>query len=194
MRYGLLGEKLGHSFSKDIHNTLGEYSYDLIEVERERLAEFIGRKEFAGLNVTIPYKEAVIPLLDEIDDAARAIGAVNTVINRDGRLLGYNTDFYGMERLISHLKIDIRDKVVAILGSGGTSKTASAVARHLGAKEVFKVSRTESADAIGYDELYNSTVDMDKDEAQHRFGALIRCGYGIDYFIKKLFERKRRRS
>ena len=161
MRYGLLGEKLGHSFSGDIHNTLGEYSYDLIEVEREKLAEFIGKKEFSGLNVTIPYKEAVIPLLDEIDEAARAIGAVNTVINRDGRLLGYNTDFYGMERLISHLKIDIRDKVVAILGSGGTSKTASAVARHLGAKEVFKVSRTESADAIGYDELYNRAEEID---------------------------------
>ena len=161
MRYGLLGEKLGHSFSGDIHNTLGEYSYDLIEVEREKLAEFIRKKEFSGLNVTIPYKEAVIPLLDEIDEAARAIGAVNTVINRDGRLLGYNTDFYGMERLISHLKIDIRDKVVAILGSGGTSKTASAVARHLGAKEVFKVSRTESADAIGYDELYNRAEEID---------------------------------
>ena len=161
MRYGLLGEKLGHSFSKDIHSTLGEYSYDLIEVERDKLAEFIGRKEFSGLNVTIPYKEAVIPLIDEIDEAARAIGAVNTLINRDGRLYGYNTDFYGMERLISLLKIDIRDKVVAILGSGGTSKTAGAVARHLGAKEVFKVSRTESADAIGYDKLYNRADEVD---------------------------------
>ena len=161
MRYGLLGKKLGHSFSKDIHNTLGEYSYDLIEVEESNLSEFIKRKEFSGLNVTIPYKEAVIPLLDEIDDAAKAIGAVNTIVNRGGRLFGYNTDFYGMERLIAHLKINVKNKVVAILGSGGTSKTAYAVANHLGAKEVFKVSRIESADAIGYDRLYDRADEVD---------------------------------
>ena len=161
MRYGLLGEKLGHSFSKEIHNSLGEYSYDLLEVSRERLEEFIESRTFSGLNVTIPYKETVIPYLDGIDQAAKAIGAVNTIVNRGGRLYGYNTDFYGMEMLFSHAKIDPTDKVVAILGSGGTSKTAEAVMKRLGAKEAFKVSRGGKEGAIGYDELYERADEVD---------------------------------
>lgn len=161
MRYGLLGEKLGHSFSKDIHNALGEYSYDLIEVRRDKLEEFIQKREFCGLNVTIPYKEVVIPYLDGIDEMAKAIGAVNTIVNRDGRLYGYNTDFYGMEMLFSHTKINPADKVVAILGSGGTSKTAEAVVRHLGARETVKVSRGRKDGAIGYDELYERADEVD---------------------------------
>ena len=161
MRYGLLGEKLGHSFSKEIHNSIGEYSYDLLEVSRERLREFIESKAFSGLNVTIPYKETVIPYLDGIDDAAKAIGAVNTIVNRGGRLYGYNTDFYGMEMLFSHAKIDPTDKVVAILGSGGTSKTAEAVVKHLGARETIKVSRGEKDGTIGYDELYDRCDEVD---------------------------------
>lgn len=161
MRYGLLGEKLGHSFSKEIHNSIGEYSYDLLEVSRERLREFIESKTFSGLNVTIPYKETVIPYLDGIDDAAKAIGAVNTIVNRGGRLYGYNTDFYGMEMLFSHAKIDPTDKVVAILGSGGTSKTAEAVVKHLGARKTIKVSRGEKDGTIGYDELYDRCDEVD---------------------------------
>ena len=161
MRYGLLGEKLGHSFSKEIHNSIGEYSYDLLEVSRERLREFIESKTFSGLNVTIPYKETVIPYLDRIDDAAKAIGAVNTIVNRGGRLYGYNTDFYGMEMLFSHAKIDPTDKVVAILGSGGTSKTAEAVVKHLGARKTIKVSRGEKDGTIGYDELYDRCDEVD---------------------------------
>ena len=161
MRYGLLGEKLGHSFSKDIHNSLGEYSYDLIEVRRDKLEEFIQKREFCGLNVTIPYKEVVIPYLDGIDEMAKAIGAVNTIVNRNGKLYGYNTDFYGMEMLFSHAKIDPADKVVAILGSGGTSKTAEAVVRHLGAREAVKVSRGRKDGAIEYDELYERADEVD---------------------------------
>ena len=161
MRYGLLGEKLGHSFSKEIHNSIGEYSYDLLEISRERLREFIESKAFSGLNVTIPYKETVIPYLDGIDDAAKAIGAVNTIVNRGGRLYGYNTDFYGMEMLFSHAKIDPTDKVVAILGSGGTSKTAESVVKHLGARETIKVSRGEKDGTIGYDELYDRCDEVD---------------------------------
>lgn len=141
MRYGLLGEKLGHSFSGDIHNSLGEYSYDLIEVGRDKLEEFIKNKEFSGVNVTIPYKEDVIPYLDAVDERATLIGAVNTIVNRDGRLCGYNTDFYGMEKLFAHAKIDPQGKTVAILGTGGTSKTAAAVMTYLGAEKVFRVSR-----------------------------------------------------
>lgn len=161
MKYGLLGEKLGHSFSKEIHNILGEYSYDLVEVEKDKLDEFITRKNFSGLNVTIPYKERVIPYLDGIDEAAKAIGAVNTIVNRNGKLYGYNTDFYGMKMLFDHAKIDPKGKIVAILGSGGTSKTAMAVVKHLGAKEVIKVSRATGNGNINYDELYATSDNID---------------------------------
>lgn len=161
MRYGLLGEKLGHSFSRDIHSSLGNYSYDLIEVEKDRLADFIQKKDYSGLNVTIPYKEAVIPYLDKTDDHALAIGAVNTIVNKNGELFGYNTDFFGMERLINHAKIDISDKTVAILGTGGTSKTADAVVKHLGAKKAIKVSRGNRDGAISYDDLYEMAGDID---------------------------------
>lgn len=161
MRYGLLGEKLGHSFSKEIHAALGDYSYDLIEVSREKLGEFIEKRDFAGLNVTIPYKEAVIPYLDGIDAGATDVGAVNTVINRNGRLYGYNTDVYGMEKLFSHAKIDVKDSTVAILGSGGTSKTAEAVVKRLGARKIFKVSRNAEGEQISYDELYAKANEID---------------------------------
>ncbi len=161
MRYGLLGERLGHSFSRDIHNSLGNYSYDLIEVAREELSRFIKDKDFGGVNVTIPYKETVIPLLDKIDDKAKAIGAVNTIVNRGGELIGYNTDFFGMVKLIDHAKIDLKDKVVAILGTGGTSRTALAVAEHLGGREIFKVTRSAKDGAISYKELYEIADRID---------------------------------
>ena len=93
MRYGLIGEKLGHSFSKIIHEQLADYTYDLIPLTRDELDAFLREKQFSALNVTIPYKETVIPYLDEVDSRAQKIGAVNTVVNRNGRLCGYNTDF-----------------------------------------------------------------------------------------------------
>lgn len=161
MRYGLLGERLGHSFSRDIHNSLCNYSYDLIEVARDELERFIEEKDFGGINVTIPYKETVIPYLDKIDDKAKAIGAVNTIVNRGGELIGYNTDFFGMVKLIDHAKIDLKDKVVAILGTGGTSKTALAVAEHLGGREIFKVTRSAKDGAISYEELYQMADRVD---------------------------------
>lgn len=161
MRYGLLGERLGHSFSRDIHNSLGNYSYDLIEVSLEELERFIKEKDFGGVNVTIPYKGTVIPYLDKIDERAKAIGAVNTIVNRGGELIGYNTDFFGMVKLINHAKIDLKDKVVAILGTGGTSRTALAVAEHLGGREIFKVSRSAKEDSISYEELYRMADRVD---------------------------------
>lgn len=161
MRYGLLGEVLGHSFSKSIHNTLGDYPYDLIEVKKDELDAFMRAKDFEGMNVTIPYKESVIPYLDHIDEAAKAIGAVNTIVNRDGKLYGYNTDFYGMARLIYHAKISLAGMKVIILGTGGTSKTAMAVAKSLGAREILRVSRSCGEDVITYEELYESHTDAD---------------------------------
>ena len=161
MKYGCIGEHLKHSFSKEIHNSLADYEYKLCEIPKDKLDSFMDKRDFLAINVTIPYKEAVIPHLHFIDEFAREIGAVNTVVNRDGRLYGYNTDFYGMSALFSHVGIDAKNKKVIILGTGGTSKTAYATARSLGAAEVIKVSRTKKGDAIDYNELYEVHADAD---------------------------------
>ena len=157
MKYGLIGERLGHSFSKEIHERLG-YDYELCEIAPEALHAFLQARDFVGINVTIPYKRDVIPYLDEIDESAKGIGAVNTIVNRGGRLYGYNTDFYGMERLFSHANIDPCGKKVAVLGSGGTSKTAVAVLKSLGASEIINVSRSGD---VGYDDLYQKHSDVE---------------------------------
>ena len=161
MKYGCIGEHLGHSFSKEIHNALADYEYAIREIPKDELANFARSRDFLGINVTIPYKELIMPHLDEIDEAARKIGAVNTVVNRGGKLYGYNTDFYGMTALVKHAGIDALGKKVAILGSGGTSKTAEAVFASLGAKTIIRVSRTKSADTVTYDELYSKHSDTE---------------------------------
>ena len=161
MNYGCIGERLGHSFSKEIHNLIYGYEYELCEVRREELDTFMTKPNFCAINVTIPYKEAVIPYMHCIDESASSIGAINTVVNRDGRLYGYNTDFYGMQMLIERVGVDLLDKKVVILGTGGTSRTAMAVARGAGAREILRVSRAERADAISYSELYASHTDAD---------------------------------
>ena len=160
--FGCIGRKLGHSFSKEIHNALSDYEYDLLELSEEELMQFFSRRQFCGINVTVPYKETVIPFLDSIDASAEAIGAVNTIIkNKDGKLVGYNTDFYGMTELILHKGIEIEGKKVVILGTGGTSKTARAVSKHLGADKIVTVSRTPKGDEIGYGELYEKHSDAE---------------------------------
>lgn len=161
MEYGLIGEKLGHSFSKTVHNLIGDYNYELKEIAKEELESFIKAKAFKGINVTIPYKETVIPYLDSIDESAKKIGAVNTVVNKDGKLLGYNTDFYGLKALIEKAEIEIKDKKVLILGSGGTSKTAFAVAKDMGAKEIFVVSRNKGNGVITYEQAYKDHSDAE---------------------------------
>lgn len=152
MEYGLIGEKLGHSFSKIIHKELAGYDYSLCEIPKGELDSFMKKADFKGINVTIPYKEAVIPYLYEIDDIAREIGAVNTIVNKNGKLYGYNTDFYGLSALIKKADINFTDKKVLILGSGGTSKTAFCVAKSLSAKEILKVSRKGGEGLITYSE------------------------------------------
>ena len=142
MNYGLIGEKLGHSFSKEIHALIDSYDYELKEIASIDLPAFMQQKEFKGINVTIPYKQDVIPFLNSIDKAAEEIGAVNTVVNRDGKLSGYNTDFIGLKRLILSQGLKLDGKKVLILGTGGTSKTARAVAKALNAKTIFTVSRS----------------------------------------------------
>ena len=157
MKYGLIGEKLGHSFSKDIHERLG-YDYELCEISPDKLESFMLARDFSGINVTIPYKREVIPFLDWIDEPASQIGAVNTVINRDGKLYGYNTDFYGMKELFAHAGIDPEGRKAAILGSGGTSRTAKALLSSLGAREINVISRSRG---ITYDELYAKHSDTE---------------------------------
>lgn len=154
MRYGLIGEKLSHSFSPQIHGLLGNGDYVLREIPKGELEEFFKKRDFCAVNVTIPYKEAVIPFLDEIDPAAARIGAVNTVVNRDGVLTGYNTDHYGLMSLIKRSGIDPLGKTAVILGTGGTSKTAQAVLSDMGARVVLKASRSPRGDGvISYEEL-----------------------------------------
>lgn len=162
MEYGCIGEKLGHSFSKEIHNALTDYQYELKELTKDEVALFMTEHDFKAINVTIPYKQTVISYLDFIADEAKEIGAVNTIVNKDGKLYGYNTDFFGMKSLIERTKIVIENKTVAILGGGGTAKTAEAVSNSLGAKAIYKVSRSSKESFITYDELYNisDTIDV----------------------------------
>lgn len=152
MKYGCIAEKLSHSFSKEIHNKLFDYPYELREVAKEDLDSFMRNRDFCAINVTIPYKEAVIPYLDEISPTAKSIGAVNTIVNRGGKLYGYNTDFSGLCALLDRCNISPKGKKVLILGSGGTSKTAYAVAQHLGCRAVYRVSRSGRDGCITYQE------------------------------------------
>lgn len=152
MEYGLIARRLCHSFSPAIHAMLGSYSYELKELTEDELPAFLSRRAFTGINVTIPYKETVIPYLDHVSPEAQQIGAVNTIVNRGGELWGYNTDFGGMVSLFSHMGISsLAGQKVLILGSGGTSRTASAVAHALEAKCVLRVSRQKREGCISYE-------------------------------------------
>ena len=161
MKYGCIGEHLGHSFSREIHSRLSDYKYELREVERDKLDAFMTERDFIAINVTIPYKEMVMPHLHSIDEGARMIGAVNTVVNRGGLLYGYNTDFYGMSELIKHAGVEVGGKKVAILGTGGTAKTARAVLTALGAGETVTVSRTAKDGIIDYATLHSEHTDTE---------------------------------
>ena len=160
MEYGLIGEKLGHSFSREIHQRLGGYDYRLQELTPAQLPAFLEKRDFRGVNVTIPYKQTVIPLLDEVDPKAAAIGAVNTIVNRRGRLYGYNTDYDGMAALARHAGLTLKNKNVLILGTGGTSRTAMTVAADLGAAEIRRVSRTGRGDAITTEQAADLPVQV----------------------------------
>ncbi|MFR6055454.1 MAG: shikimate dehydrogenase family protein [Eubacteriales bacterium] len=146
MKEYLIGEKLSHSYSAYIHSLFGGKDYGLKPLAREELAPFLRRKEFDGLNVTIPYKKEVIPFLDGISPLAARIGAVNTVVNRNGRLFGDNTDYFGLDFLARSAGVDFKGKNVLILGTGGTSETAATLARDCGAVRVERVSRTGELD------------------------------------------------
>ena len=158
-KYGCIGKKLTHSFSKEIHAKLAGYEYELIELSEDEIADFFSKKDFSAINVTIPYKQTVIPFLDSMSDVAKRIGAVNTIVNKDGRLYGYNTDYYGMKALIEKIGIDMKGRKVLILGTGGTSKTAQVLTADMGAAEVLTVSRSKSENYITYEEAVNEHSD-----------------------------------
>ena len=161
MRCGLIGRKLGHSYSKIIHEMIAPYSYDLIELDPSELEHFIKEKNFKGINVTIPYKTDIIPYLDYIDPVAEKIGAVNTVVNKNGSLFGYNTDIIGLTELITSIIPTLNGKKVLIAGSGGTSKTAAATVEGLGCDEFYIVGRSKRDGIIDYSEAYSIHSDAD---------------------------------
>lgn len=142
-RCGLIGEKLGHSFSPAIHGKLSDYEYKLYELSPEQVGPFLEAKAYDGLNVTIPYKKTVIPYCDELTDAARSIGSVNTIVKRpDGTLLGHNTDYDGFLWLLKNAGAKVEGKKAVVLGTGGASVTVQAALRDLGAAQVVVVSRS----------------------------------------------------
>ena len=158
-QYGCIGKKLTHSFSREIHAQLADYQYDLIELTEEEIAPFFAKKSFAAINVTIPYKQTVIPYLDSVSPVAQKIGAVNTIVNKDGKLYGYNTDYHGMKALIEKVGIELTGKKVLILGTGGTSKTARVLAADLGAARILIVSRRNTEGCITYEEAVRDHTD-----------------------------------
>ena len=157
MKYGLIGEKLGHSYSCQVHRALGNPDYVLKEIAPDALGDFLRARDFAGLNVTIPYKQAVIPYVDALTDTAREVGAVNTLyFDASGALWGDNTDVYGFCAMLEG--IDVRGKKALVLGSGGTSHTACYALRALGAGDCIVVSRRG---AVNYENVYSLHVDAE---------------------------------
>lgn len=150
-KYYLLGEKLSHSYSAVIHSFCG-LDYSLRELPPEKLSEFVKSRKFDGLNVTMPYKKPIVPLLDEVDGIAEKTGAVNTVLNKNGKLIGYNTDYYGMKYALEAAKITLKGKDVLILGSGGAGIVAEKLAIDEGAASVEIVSRNGK---LNYENIYD---------------------------------------
>lgn len=154
--YGLLGNPLGHSISPEIHSEFG-YEYELFDTPPDKIGEFL-KKNLLGFNVTIPYKKLIMDYLDEVDCTAYEIGAVNTVVRRGDRLFGYNTDILGMHYALKNSGIDLKDKSVMILGSGGTSSTAQVLAKKCGAKKITVVSRSGEINYTNYTDCADTEI------------------------------------
>lgn len=159
LKCGLIGERLSHSFSPQIHRELSDYSYSLLELSKSELPVFLRNGDFHAVNVTIPYKKAVIPCLDEISDEARRIGSVNTVTRTpNGGLRGDNTDYYGLLHTITESKIAVKGKRVLILGTGGASLTAKTVCEDMSAESITFVSRSGE---VNYENVYEKCADAE---------------------------------
>lgn len=161
MRYGLIGEKLGHSFSKEIHERIADYTFDLIPLSKDGFKDFMEKKDFTAINVTIPYKKDVIPYLDEMDEHAKAIGAVNTIVNKDGKLKGYNTDFTGFLYMVKKHNVHMQGKKVLVIGNGGASAAIQAVVKHEEAREMVIVDVVPGNGAISYDKMFSDHLDAE---------------------------------
>ena len=160
MKYGLIGETLGHSASKEIHEKLTDYIYEPHPLSQSEFDAFMEAKDFRAINVTIPYKQRVIPYLSAMDEAAQMIGAVNTIVNRDGKLYGYNTDMPGFIYMVQKNGIDVKNKKVVILGNGGASLAVQAGVRKMGASELIIMgNRTMKEGMITYDECFEKHSD-----------------------------------
>lgn len=159
MQYGLIGNPLGHSWSPEIHQLLASLPYEKKELPEEELADFLRKRDFDGINVTIPYKEKVIGFLDELDEGAHTIGAVNCIVNKNGILKGYNTDLSGFVKMLEVNGISPAGKQVAVLGSGGAAKAASYGIEMMGGKPVI-VSRHPGRAMISYAELYERAAEF----------------------------------
>lgn len=159
MKLGLIGNPLGHSWSPEIHGNLIHEDYNLFPLEQEELIPFLEKRDFDGINVTIPYKEQVIPLLDEIDEKAERIKAVNCIVNQNGKLKGFNTDCEGFQEMLEAHAVPVQGRNVAILGSGGASKAVKQAILELGGKPII-VSRRGGKDRITYEELYACQKDF----------------------------------
>ena len=159
MKFGLIGKDVRNSFSKAIHESLG-YSYDLVSLNEEELQDFFEKKDFKGINVTIPYKQEVIKYLDVVSDSVKKIGACNCIVNKDGKLYGYNTDYDGVKYLIEKKNFNLNNKNILIFGTGGTRKTVSEVLKDLGVKNIFVASRSPKENQYSYDEIYALDVDF----------------------------------
>lgn len=155
MEYGLIGERLGHSHSPKIHGLLAGYDYQLREISQEDLPAFLEARDFRGLNVTIPYKKAVLPYCDQLGEGARRIGCVNTLVHRpDGTLFGDNTDYYGIRATLNRGGVNPKGRHCLVLGTGGTSLTAIRALEDLGAASVERVSRKGP---LSYENVYDRT-------------------------------------
>lgn len=158
-RYGLIGEKLGHSYSKLIHEQLAGYTYDLIPLSREEFPIFMESRNFTAINVTIPYKQAVLPFLDQLSEAACSIGAVNCIVNRNHTLTGYNTDYSGFLYTINHNNIKVSGEKVLVLGNGGAAKAVVAALASLQPKELLTIKYKEEPGTITYAEAERFHTD-----------------------------------
>ena len=157
--YGLLGEKLGHSFSPQIHALLGDYEYRLFEKQKNELDDFFKNRNWDGINVTIPYKKAVIPYLDRLSPSAEKIGSVNTIVaEKDGTLTGYNTDYDGFSYLIDVSGISAENKKCLVLGSGGASLTVIAVLKDKKAREIVNISRSGENNYENIDKHFDADI------------------------------------
>lgn len=161
MQYGLIGEHLGHSFSKMIHEKFGYYHYDLKEISKDMIVDYFKERSFKGINVTIPYKEIAFKACDHLDEQAKSIQACNCIVNKDGKLYGHNTDYDGIVETFKHFNIDLKNKKVLILGKGGASKAFEAVCKDHQASLVKIVYYKPYPECITYEDVKKDYLNAD---------------------------------